>query len=262
MAFGPALARLRRSRSWSQEELAHRAGVSQRHLSFLETGRSLPGQRSLRRLVEALALRGWEQRALLEALAPSPSPACAPAPDIALIAHLTERLSPWPAYAFRPDGTLLLANRAMTELLVWAAPGENLWQMTAPPEGPNVYDLALHPNGLVRWMDNPGDVVPETLRRLRIEAASDPTIMPVVKRVEAYPAATAASLSDTLPPSVLIEKYRIGQRVLSVISVLSHLASPGEVEMDRLRIEIFVPADLAGEAIMTSRPAGLPPPII
>lgn len=250
MAFGSALARLRRSRSWSQEELAHRAGVSQRHLSFLETGRSLPGQRSLRRLIEALALRGWEQRTLLEALAPSPLAICAPTEDDALIAHLTERLSLWPAYAFRPDGTLLFANRAITALLAWAAPGENLWQMTAPPGGANVYDLALHPNGLVRWMDNPGDVVPETIRRLRIEAASDPTIIPVVKRVEAYPAAKTASRSEALPPLVLIERYRIGERVLSVIPVVSHLASPGEIELDRLRIEIFVPADSENEKII------------
>lgn len=250
MAFGPALARLRRSRSWSQEELAHHAGVSQRHLSFLETGRSLPGQRSLRRLIEALALRGWEQRTLLETLAPSPLPIRAPALDGALTAHLTERLSPWPAYAFRPDGTLLFANRAMTELFAWAAPGENLWQMTAPPGGANVYDLALHPKGLVRWMDNPEEVVPETIRRLRIEAASNPTIMPVVKRVEAYPAAMSAIPSEALPPSVLIERYRIGERMLYVIPVVSHLASPGEFELDRLRIEIFVPADAESEEII------------
>lgn len=253
MSFGSALARLRRSRSWSQEELAHRAGVSQRHLSFLETGRSLPGQRSLQRLIAALALRGWEQRTLIEAIAPSPLPIDTPAPDDALIAHLTERLSPWPAYAFRPDGTLLFANHAITELLAWAAPDEDLWQVTAPPEGSNVYDLALHPAGLVRWMDNPGDVVPETIRRLRIEAASDPTITSVISRVEAYPAARSHIPSRALPPPVLIERYRIGERVLSVIPVVSHLASPGEIEMDRLRIETFVPADAASEELISRR---------
>lgn len=250
MAFGSALARLRRSRSWSQEELAHRAGISQRHLSFLETGRSLPGQRSLRRLIEALALRGWEQRTLLEALAPSAAPVRAPAPDGALIAHLTERLSPWPAYAFLPDGTLLLANRAMARMLEWGAPGEDLWLITAPPEGANVYDLALHPEGLARLMDNPEDVVPETIRRLRIEATSDPAIMRVLQRVEAYPSAKIASQSEALPPLVLIERYRIGERVLSVIPIVSHIASPGEMELDRLRIEIFVPADAQSEELM------------
>lgn len=250
MAFGSALARLRRSRGWSQEALAHRAGLSQRHLSFLETGRSLPGQRSLSSLSAALALRGWEQRLLMAALAPSALPPPAIPHDQGLIEHLTQRLTPWPAYAFRPDGTLAFANRAITELLAWAAPGEDLWQDTAPPAGPNVYDLALHPGGLIRWMENPEEVVPETIRRLRIEAASDPTIVPVVERIEAFPAAMAARKVDTLPPSVLIERYRIGGRVLSVIPVVSHLASPGEIELDRLRIEIFVPADLESERII------------
>lgn len=187
---------------------------------------------------------------MLEALAPLPVPVCAPAPDGALIAYLIERLSPWPAYAFQPDGTLLFANRALSELLAWAAPGEDLWQTTAPPEGANVYDLALHPNGLVRWMDKSSDVAPETIRRLRIEAASDPTITPVVSRVEAYPAGKTANRSAVLPPSVLIERYRIGERVLSVIPVVSHLASPGEIELDRLRIEIFMPADTESEKMI------------
>lgn len=253
MTFGPALARLRRSRNWSQEELAHRAGVSQRHLSFLETGRALPGQRSLQRLIEALALRGWEQRTLLEALAPSPLPICTAAPDDALVAHLAERLSPWPTYAFRPDGTLLHVNRAMTGLLASASPGEDLWQRTAPPEGANVYDLALHPDGLVRWMDNPEEVVPETIRRLRIEAASDPAIGSVARRLEAYPAARAHMHSTAVPPNVLIERYRIAERVLSLIPVVSHLASPGEIEFDQLRIESFVPADAESEEIIRRR---------
>lgn len=253
MAFGPALARLRRSRGWSQEELADRAGVSQRHLSFLETGRSLPGPRSLQRLIEALALRGWEHRALLEALAPSPSPITGPTPDDALVAYLTERLSSWPAYAFRPDGSLLCANRAMTELLALASPGQDLWQMTAPPQGANIYDLALHPDGLIRWMENPQEVVPETIRRLRIEAAGDPALVSVVRRLEAYPAAREHAESMTLPPTALIERYRIGERVLSVISVVSHLASPGEIELDQLRIETFVPVDAESEKIISGR---------
>jgi transcriptional regulator with XRE-family HTH domain len=253
MAFGLVLARLRRSRSWSQEELAQRAGVSQRHLSFLETGRAFPGQRSLQLLIEALALRGWEQRTLLAALAPSPQPICTPVPDDALVAHLAETLSPWPAYAFRPDGSVLHVNGAMTGLLAMASPGEDLWQMTAPQEGANVYDLALHPDGLLRWMDNPEEVVPETVRRLRIEATGDPAIMPVVKRLEAYPSARTYIRSNAVPPAVLIERYRIGERVLRLIPVVSQLASPGEIEFDQLRMETFVPFDAESEEIIRGR---------
>lgn len=250
MTFGAALARLRRDRGWSQEALALRAGLSQRHISFLETGRAQPGDRALRKLVAALALRGWEQRSLLAALAPVARHDAAPVHDPALIAQLTERLSPWPAYAYQPDGTLVSANRAMQSLLRRAAPGEDLWQETAPPSGPNIYDLALHPRGLARFMVNPEQVVSETLRRLRIDAAVNPTLVSVTRRVEAYPASRAAAVGSHMPPAVLVERYALRNNILSVISIISHLASPGEFELATLRIENFVPADTTSEAIM------------
>lgn len=254
MAFGPTLARLRRSRGWSQEMLADAAGLSQRHVSFLETGRAQPGQRSLSALIAAMALHGWEQRALIEALAPQPAArACAPqAPDPELVGRLTERLSPWPCYAFRPDGTLLAANRALARLLAAASPDEDLWAATAPASGPNIYDLVFHPAGLRRWLANPEEVLPETLRRLRIEAAQDRALVPVLRRMEAWPAARIGTDARQLAPPVLIERYRLGPAMLSVISVVSHLASPGEFALANLRIESFVPADPDSERLLAA----------
>jgi DNA-binding XRE family transcriptional regulator len=257
MRFGTTLARLRRSRGFSQEELALRAGLSQRHVSFLETGRSAPGHKSLHRLVTALALRGWEQRSLIEAMAGRGGAVAAPAgaSDTVLAKRLCETMTAWPAYAFRPDGTLLHANAAMARLLAEAAPGEDLWAATAPVKGaPNIYDLALHPAGLMRWMANPTEVVPETLRRLRIEAAADPALTAVIARLEAYPAARAHASVSALPPAVLVERYRLaGRGELAVISVVSHLASPGEPELASLRIESFVPADEASAVLLGGR---------
>lgn len=253
MAFGPALARLRRSRGLSQEALADAAGLSQRHVSFLETGRARPGQRSLAALIAALALRGWEQRTLVDALAPQPPAGTETpdAPDPALVTLLAERLSPWPAYAFRPDGTLLAANRALGRLLETAAPGENLWAATAPAGGPNIYDLVFHPAGLGRWLENPEAVIPETLRRLRIEAAQDRSLTPVLRRIERYPAVQSlAARAQLSAPPVLVERYHLREAVLSVISVISHLASPGEYELDGLRLETFLPADAASERLL------------
>jgi transcriptional regulator with XRE-family HTH domain len=250
--FGAALAQLRRDRGWSQETLALRAGLSQRHVSFLETGRARPADKALRKLVGALGLHGWEQRSLLTALAPVARPGAAAFHDPALIAQLTERLSAWPAYAYRPDGALVTANRAMQRLLMRAAPGENLWQATAPPLGPNIYDLALHPSGLTRFMLNPAEVVPETLRRVRIETAADLAIIAVFRRLEDYPVARAFTAVSQLPPSVLVERYALGDDMLSVISIVSHLASPGEFELATLRIETFFPADASSEAMLSA----------
>jgi transcriptional regulator with XRE-family HTH domain len=250
MSFGNTLARLRRDRGWSQEALALRAGLSQRHISFLETGRARPGEASLRKLIAALALRGWEQRHLLAALVPYADEAITVAYDPSFIERVAETLSPWPTYVFQPDGTLSFANSALHRLLSHASPREDLLHATAPAKGPNIYDLALHPAGLLRWMINPEEVVPETLRRLRIEAATDPRLAPVLGRLEAYPAAVTFASVPAMPPSVLIERYAIDRSIFSVVSIISHLASPGEVELATLRIETFMPADEISASIM------------
>lgn len=243
MNFGSNLARIRRSRGWSQEELSLRSGISQRHVSFLETGRSQPGDQSISKLSSALALRGWEQRALLESLAPKRETPPRQTPDDNLVDAVLRRYSPWPGYAFRSDGSLLKANEALSKLLHAVSPDQDLWKATAPEVGPNIYDLVFHPNGLLRWMENPVEVLAETLRRLRVESSSNQTINETLMRIEGYPSVRTLNVIEVLPPPVLIERYKLGSISFSIISIISHLASPGEIELEQLRFESFVPAD-------------------
>jgi transcriptional regulator with XRE-family HTH domain len=67
--FPDELRRWRNSRRWSQLELALRAGTTQRHLSFMEQGRSAPGRTMVVRLAETLELSLRERNALLFARA-------------------------------------------------------------------------------------------------------------------------------------------------------------------------------------------------
>lgn len=252
MTFGLTLAQLRRSRGWSQESLALRAGLSQRHISFLETGRAHPGKSSLAKLAEALALRAWEQRALLDTVAPSVDDQSTHKPDSAVVAALIERFSPWPAYAYYPDGSLVGTNAPLRSLFRQATPKEDLWRVTAPETGPNIYDLVFHPRGLVNWMENAIEVISETLRRLRIEAAQNLSLLPLLRRIEAYPSARLRPPNGSLPPPILIERYSLQAGTISIISVISHLASPGDQSLESLRIESFVPADADSEVLLRS----------
>jgi transcriptional regulator with XRE-family HTH domain len=63
--FGAELRRWRTLRRVSQLELANRAGTTQRHLSFMEQGRSHPGRAIVLRLAESLRLTLRERNALL-----------------------------------------------------------------------------------------------------------------------------------------------------------------------------------------------------
>ena len=250
MSFGGILARLRRQRGWSQEVLALRAAMLQRHLSFLETGRAQPSARAISKLAKALALRAWEQRTLVDALAPVDRPPVPQPPTDRVVSDLIQRFSQWPAYVYRADGTLVATNPGLDRLLTVAEPQTDVWAKTAPTGGPNIYDLVFHPDGLCRHMVNPHEVIPETLRRLRIEAAQDTALYDVLQRVEGYPSVKAWAAAPPVPPPILVERYVLGTATLSIISILSHLASPGDVALGLLRIETFVPADEASEQLL------------
>ena len=92
-------------------------------------------------------------------------------------------------------------------------------------------------------MENPVEVLAETHRRLRVEASSNQMINETLMRIEGYPSVRSLNVIEVLPPPVLIERYKLGSRSVSIISVISHLASPGELELEQLRFESFVPAD-------------------
>ncbi|MGB7405632.1 MAG: helix-turn-helix domain-containing protein [Pacificimonas sp.] len=250
MSFGQTLAALRRARGWSQETLALRAGLSQRHISFLETGRSQPGSRSLRNLTRAMALKGWEHRSLLATISYGEIKDVSPAHESAFIRDLLKRMTIWPAYAFEPDGSLVAMNDLMKRLIKWASPNEDLWQTTSSPDGPNIYDFVFHPRGLCRWLRNPETVLSETLRRLRVEASHLPELGAAVERVQAYPSIRQLKTEDIAPPSMLVEEYQINGQRIAIVSLLSHLASSGEVTLDRLRFESFVPIDCDSERLL------------
>lgn len=188
-----------------------------------------------------MALKGWEHRSLLATLSSDEIQDRCPVYDRLFIGELLERMTIWPAYAFEPDGSLVATNGPMKRLIEWASPNEDLWEVTAPPDGPNIYDLVFHPLGLCRWLVNPEMVLSETLRRLRVEASDHPELSTAVARIEAFPSVSELEAGHLAPPAMLIEKYCIMGHMIAIVSLLSHLASPGEVSLDRLRFESFVP---------------------
>jgi transcriptional regulator with XRE-family HTH domain len=117
-SFPSELRRWRTARGLSQLELSVQAGTTQRHLSFVEQGRSRPGRDLVVRLAEAMDLTLRERNGLLVAAGFAPAfpesalddDALRPvrqALDTILDGHL-----PYPAIVVRPYGILVSANRA------------------------------------------------------------------------------------------------------------------------------------------------------
>jgi len=152
-AFGPLLRQWRQARRVSQMELALRAEVSTRHLSWLETGRAMPSRAMALRLAETLDVPLRERNALLTAAGFAPlyreRPLADPAlaPVRAALQRLLDAHEPWPALAVDRHWNLVAHNRLVPLLIEQAAPALRL-----PPI--NVLRLSLHPQGLAPMVAN------------------------------------------------------------------------------------------------------------
>jgi transcriptional regulator with XRE-family HTH domain len=186
-AFGDALAQARACARLSQLELAVRAGTTQRHVSFLERGRSLPGRSLVIRLAEALELPLRERNTLLLSADYAPVYKETPLGDPSLrpvykaMQQVLAAHNPFPALMTDQVGTLLAGNEAL-EILLEGVDADLL----VPPV--NVRRVALHPRGLAPRVLNFaewGRHVVEMIQR-ELDRRPDPTGRELLAELEEY----------------------------------------------------------------------------
>lgn len=247
---GALLREWRRRRNVSQLDLAHRAGVSARHVSFIETGRSRPTSAMILRLAEQLAVPLREQNRLLLAgghapvhpehgLADPPMAQVNAAIEAILQAHL-----PYPALVIDLGWDLVAANDA-----IWALVGDLPPRLLEPPI--NVIRLSLDPDGLAPRIVNLDQWRELLIGRLRHEydLGRDPRIGELVEEFAVRPAPEVGSESREL---VVPLRLRVGGAELSLLSTTTVFGTPREVRLSELAIEAFYPGDEATRAALTS----------
>src|SRR6266705_132809 len=142
--FSHALRERRTSRRLSQLELALRAGTTQRHLSFIESGRSVPGREMMIRLTESLGLPLRERNDLLLKAGYAPAypeqalDSAELAPVMNALGHILSGHLPYPAIVVDRFGDIVAANAALAVLFEGCAD----WLLVPPV---NAYRVALHP---------------------------------------------------------------------------------------------------------------------
>lgn len=246
----------RQLRRLSQLDLALDAEISQKHLSFIESGRAQPSRDMVMLLAETLSVPLRERNALLLAAGFAPvygergldDPGLAAARaaiDLVLKGH-----EPYPALAVDRHWTLLAANAAVPPLLGLASDPELL-------RGPvNVLRLSLHPGGIAPAIVNLGEWRHHILARLRqqIRATVDPVLAALLEELSAYPAPETpaarkgkarAAEPDPEPGIVLPLQLRLGEAVLSFFSTTTVFGTPVDITLSELAIEAFFPADEA-----------------
>jgi transcriptional regulator with XRE-family HTH domain len=236
---GQLLREWRDTRRMSQLELSVQAGVSARHLSFVETGRSRPTRDMILRLAERLRVPLRSQNDLL--LAGGFAPAYAESdlggpPLAAVLSSLRDVLAghaPYPAVLVDRHWTMVDANDAVARLTDGCA----AWLLEPPV---NVLRLSLHPDGMAPRIRNLAEWRTHVLHRLDEQAThvADPVLRELHAELAGYPGGVSAGRPDGLVVPLRFDD-------LSFFSITSVLGTPLDVTLSELAIESFLPADAA-----------------
>lgn len=255
--FGAQLREWRLRRRLSQLDLAGDAEVSTRHLSFVETGRSMPSREMVLRLADRLEVPLRERNRLLTAAGYAPMYAERALDDPALkaaraaIELVLKGHEPYPALAVDRHWSLVSYNRAVLPLLSDAAPA-----LLQPPI--NVLRLSLHPLGLAPRIVNLAQWRAHLLARLRQQVAvsADPVLAALADELRGYPAPGDAG-HDVIEAAVVVPLVlRTAAGTLSFISTTTVFGTPVDVTLSELALETFFPADEAtGAALRAALPA-------
>lgn len=248
-SVGGLIREWRTRRRMSQLDLAAEAEISQRHLSFVESGRAAPSREMVLHLAERLDIPLRQRNRLLLAAGFAPSfgerPLDHPSlkPAMAAVEQVLMGHDPNPALAVDRHWNLISANRAIGPFLTDIADASLL----EPPV--NVLRLSLHPQGLAPRIVNLGEWRAHLLERLRRqnETFGDPVLGALESELRAYPGGLTRTrtVHDEATAIVHPLKIRMADTVLSLISTITVFGTPVDVTLSELAIESFFPADEA-----------------
>ncbi len=240
-AFGRHMKLWRRQSGISQLELAVRAGLSQRHVSFIETGRSRPGEDVVHKVAEALEIPLRDRNSMLEAAGLAPSYRELPlsdevaAPYEMVVRKLMDAHAPYPAFVINRWWEMVDANE----------PGRKLFPVFG--DGPvDIVDTFLKPGPNREMFDNFAASGWTFLRRLRREVAHagpDERLEDVLRRAETYMEDVPPDLEKPGDELVVCPNFRINGRVIKTIGMVARFGTAREVTLDELRVELMYPMD-------------------
>jgi transcriptional regulator with XRE-family HTH domain len=244
--YGQLLRRWRGLRGRSQQDLALDSGVSARHISFVETGRSRPSRRMILRLADALDVPLRERNRMLLAAGLAPA-----YPERRLdqgsmrearrmLRLVLEQHEPFPALVLDRCWNVVQANRSLEAHLRLSLPSGH------PAGGLNVLRLLLDPGQLRPAIVNWQQAAAALLRRARREVRGDAD--PLCSLIDEVVRLPGVRELETLDPEAadapfLPLEVRVGSRTMSWITVLASFGTPQDVTLQELRIESLLPLD-------------------
>ena len=251
--FGSILSEWRAVRRLSQLDLALLSGISQRHISFVESGRAQPSRDIIFKLAEALdlPLRARNEVFLAAGYAPVYSEGCLDLSELGAARQALELIlrhhEPYPAIVMDVRWNIVMRNDAASRILAYCV-GETALRELFPDGVINFVELMFAPNGLRPHVLNWTQWRAVLLRRLRREAAGKDNSPSEILRKKfdqvAPPGSHIASPEAELDPVLSLE-LRVGGGKLRLFNTFTTFGTPQDVSLQELRIDMSFPADEA-----------------
>jgi len=268
---GPLLRRWREARHLSQLDLALDAEVSARHISFLETGRAEPSREMLLTLSNVLDVPLRERNFLLLAAGYAPIYGETSLDDPrmiqvrAAVEVILKSNEPRSALAHDRHWNVVMANAAFVQFLrvtMGKEPaGLSPLTVSTPPRL-NVLHMLFDPNSMrkiiVNWEAIAKSLLNEAYRRLAW--ARDETLRNLITEILSYPGVPARWREPDLEAPhdlILPMELNLNGKIARMFSTVTTVATPHDVTLQELHVEVFYPADAETESVLKSYENGL-----
>jgi transcriptional regulator with XRE-family HTH domain len=248
--LGELLRYWRQERGKSQLDLSMDTGISQRHLSFVESGRSAPSRDFLSIVSDALNIPLRERNVLLLAsgFAPQFSEQSIDAEQMAVVTRAIDRMlqqhEPHPALVLDRYWNVIRTNQAAPRFF------GSFVDLESRPKPRNLLDLMFDPAGMRPFVEEWEKVAAGLLQRVRREAVGqvlDAKLQELLKRLRVYPGVAELKPSLTPQSPVLPLVFRKGNQRFSYFSLITTVGTPQCITAQELRVECMFPTDAREE---------------
>lgn len=248
LTVGALLRRWRLRRRMSQLELSVRSGVSTRHISYMENGRSVPSRETLLHLLAVLDVAPREQNDALVSAGLAPAFAERPlnSPDLAAALAAVRAIlaahEPFPAVAMDHRWNLLWGNRSASVLM----DGCRDPALLEPPV--NMMRLGLSPDGVGHRVANLAEVRRALLARLerQVERSDDPELQELLTELAAH--SPSATFIDEAPVDIaadialpLVIDWQ--GEPLRLLAAITTFGTARDLTLQEIVVETYLPAD-------------------
>lgn len=236
----------RGQRGFSQLDLALEGGISQRHLSFVESGRSVPSRNLLVTVSEALNIPLRERNGLFLAAGYAPLYPEAKLDDTTMqvvataIDQMLRNHEPHPALLMDRYWNVIRTNSAAPRLF------GSLFNLEAFPKPRNLLELIFDPAGLRPCIEDWETVAAGLLQRVRREAVGlviDARLQSLLDKLKRYPGSDELPAPTNPTSPILPITFRRGEERISYFSLVTTIGTPQTVTAQELRLECMFPIE-------------------